>query len=175
MIKIKSPKGIDCLSLIQRANSNKIFHHKEASARLALEEKVILWISNHESVNLNKSGYAFAKLLGSNQKEGKTKSLLIIQLIEMAPHGKLNQIKTMLRCNESVLLWFLSKLAIRFYYEWKFQPTLDKFAPWQLRQDLSSAKVCILLKWHDWLKDSAMVHSFSCSMGKSLYLSSPQT
>lgn len=92
MIKIKSPKGIDCLSLIQRANSNKIFHHKEASARLALEEKVILWISNHESVNLNKSGYAFAKLLGSNQKEGKTKSLLIIQLIEMAPHGKLNQI-----------------------------------------------------------------------------------
>lgn len=42
MIKIKSPKGIDCLSLIQRANSNKIFHHKEASARLALEEKVML-------------------------------------------------------------------------------------------------------------------------------------
>lgn len=42
MMKIKSPKAIDCLSLIQRANSNKIFHHKEASARLALEDKVML-------------------------------------------------------------------------------------------------------------------------------------
>lgn len=55
-------------------------------------------------MNLNESGYAFAQLLGSDQKEGKTKSSLIIQLIEMVPHGKLNQKKTMLRCNESVLL-----------------------------------------------------------------------
>lgn len=161
MIKIKSPKGIDCLSLIQRANSNKIFHHKEASARLALEEKVILWISNHESVNLNKSGYVFAKLLGSNQKEGKTKSSLIIQHIEMAPHGKLNQIKTMLRCNESVLLWFLSKLAIWFYYEWKFQPTLDKFSLWQLRQDLSSAKYIFLQSMYSF-KIAGLAKGLSC-------------
>lgn len=56
---------------MQSANSNKIFHHKEASASLALEDTVILWISNHESVNLNKTRYAFAYFSGSNQKESK--------------------------------------------------------------------------------------------------------
>lgn len=88
---------------MRSANSNKIFHHKEASASLPLE-KVILSISNDESVDLNKTGYMFAWLLGSDLREGKKKYCLIIQVIEMVPHGSLKQTKTTLRYNESILL-----------------------------------------------------------------------